>query len=294
MQVGKREFVIYPFSFNEWLKKYQLELPRYDQILTIELKSRLDYLLEDFMMFGALPGLTELKDEVEKREYLTGIHQTYISKDIKAFLRNESVIGFNRMIEYLAVNNGGQLNLSSLGNLVYLTSRDISRHVEVMTGTFTLMQLKPLYSNKNKEIKKTSKFYLYDQGIINVIINDFRPRRLRRDAGVIIEQFVYHEILKSLDIRFQVKYWRTIDGKEVDFILEKDRTYLPIEVKTHWKKGKAPPGIKAFCRTYAECKTAIILSDGEEYEEVCDGIRIFAFNWYRAFYLKEFFCDIIG
>ena len=178
--------------------------------------------------------------------------------------------------------------------MVQLTTRDITRHIEVMTGTYTLMQLRPLYTHKNKELKKTSKFYLYDQGIINTVIQDFRPRRLRGDGGVIIEQFVYQEILKSLDIRFQIKYWWTTDGKEVDFVLEKDRTYLPIEVKTHWQKGKIPTGIKAFCKAYPECKTAMILSEGEEYEETIDGLRIFRFNWYRAFYLKEFFSEFVG
>ena len=60
----------------------------------------------EFMRFGALPGLTGMSDELRIREYLFGIYQTYIAKDIKSFLRDESVLSFNKMLSWLALNNG--------------------------------------------------------------------------------------------------------------------------------------------------------------------------------------------
>jgi predicted AAA+ superfamily ATPase len=133
-------------------------------------------------------------------------------------------------------------------------------------GTFVLALVPPFSNNRGKELTKTPKFYLYDQGIINSIIQDFRPLELRPDAGTIREQFVYWELRKNIDIRYSLHYWRTIDGKEVDFVLKKDQQLLPIEVKTSWKPPVVPPGLRHFLSLYPETQSAVVLYDG--YEQV--------------------------
>jgi len=238
--------------------------------------------LEDFIRFGALPGLLQFRDEIEKREYLHGIYQTYIAKDIKSFLKDESILAFNKMLSYLALNNGTLLNKNTLSTISGASTRQVDRHIEVLEGTFVLSLVKPLSRNGGKELTKTPKFYLYDQGIINSIIQDFRPASLRRDAGALNEQFVYWELKKNLDIRYQIKHWRTADGKEVDFVLEKDTALLPIEVKTSWPGAKIPPGIVHFLRQYPDTRLAVVLYDGPERTAIHENRSILFFPLYKA------------
>jgi predicted AAA+ superfamily ATPase len=186
------------------------------------------------------------------------------------------------MISYLALNNGGQLNKNKLATICGVSSRQIDRHIDVLAGTYVFSLLRPLSSNKGKELVKTAKFYLYDQGVLNSIIQDFRPARLRQDQGAINEQFAYWELKKNIDIRYSLKYWRTADGKEVDFVLEKDREYLPIEVKSSWPSAKVPPGIRHFFDYYPETRAAVILYDGPEISRPDDGRLLYFVPLYKA------------
>ena len=264
----KREKILYPLSYAEWLFGEDPSLatiaPLTDISTVDELEAHRSF-VANFIRFGGMPGLLSIQNELEKREYLFGIYQTYIAKDIKSFLRDESVLSFNKMISWLALNNGGQLNKSTLSNVAGISSRQIERYLEVLQGTFVLALLPPLTNNKGKELSKTPKYYLYDQGIINSIIQDFRPLDARQDSGLMREQFVFWELKKNMDIRFSLNYWRTTDGKEVDFVLQKDAELLPIEVKSSWKPGKLPPGLRSFLRLYPETQKAAVLYDGPEH-----------------------------
>lgn len=264
----KLEKILYPLSYAEWLlgedPSLAAKAPFMDSSTVDELEAHRSY-GANYIRFGGMPGLLSFQGELEKREYLFGIYQTYIAKDIKSFLRDESVLSFNKMISWLALNNGGQLNKSALSNIVGISSRQIERYLEVLQGTFVLALLPPLTNNKGKELSKTPKFYLYDQGIINSIIQDFRPLDARQDSGTMREQFVFWELKKNMDIRFSLNYWRTADGMEVDFVLQKDAELLPIEVKSAWKPGKLPSGLRSFLRLYPETKKAAVLYDGPEH-----------------------------
>ncbi len=266
--VGRKlERVIYPLTFSEWLTSVPdspAPIPSFEDSVPIDRHERLRAMVSEFIRYGAMPGLLDCEDEIDKREYLQGIYQTYIAKDIKSFLKEESILAFNKMLGYLALNNGTMLNKNTLSTVSGVSSRQIDRHIEVMEGTFVLSLVKPLSRNGGKELTKTPKYYLYDQGVLNAIVQDFRPAQLRVDAGTLHEQFVYWELKKNRDIRYQIKYWRTADGKEVDFVLEKDKELLPIEVKTTWPAGKIPSGLGHFLKQYPDTRAALVLYDGTE------------------------------
>lgn len=273
--VGRKlERVIFPLTFSEWLASIDstsARIPAVGDIVTIDKAESYRKWLDDFIRFGGMPGLVDMDGEVEKREYLFGIYQTYIARDIKSFLKDESVLSFNKMVSWLALNNGGQLNKNTLATVAGVSSRQIDRFLEVLQGTFVIALVPPYFSNKGKELVKTPKYFFYDQGVANAIIQDYRPVALRPDSGALNEQFVFWELRKHLDIRYSLRYWRTQDGKEVDFVLEKDRVLLPIEVKSNWKPGKIPSGMLAFFDYYPETRRGVVLYEGTEEDRAVDG-----------------------
>lgn len=281
----KQERVIFPLTFSEWLtsaKEGPAPIPAIGDIAPIGDHERYRAEAASFIRFGTMPGLLQFEDEIEKREYLHGVYQTYIAKDIKSFLKEESILAFNKMLSYLALNNGTLLNKNTLATVSGVSSRQIDRHIDVMEGTFVLSLVRPLARNGGKELTKTPKYFFYDQGVLNSIIQDFRPAHLRQDAGILNEQFVYWELKKNADIRFQVKYWRTSDGKEVDFVLEKDKALLPIEVKSAWPSGKVPSGMAHFLKEYPDTHTAVVLYEGPETMIRHHDAQIFFLPLYKA------------
>jgi len=148
-----------------------------------------------------------------------------------------------------------------------------------------LALLPPLANNRGKELTKTPKFYLYDQGIINSIIQDFRSIDLRPDSGMLREQFVFWELKKNIDIRFSLHYWRTTDGKEVDFVLRKDQELLPVEVKSSWNPPALPSGLRHFLTLYPETRSAVVLYDGPEHTSRHGPCTIYFAPLHKAFAL---------
>ena len=93
-----------------------------------------------------------------------------------------------------------------------------------------------------------------------MIVKDFRNIEDREDAGFIYESFVFLELQKMVDLVSEIHFWRTKDGKEVDFIFIKNRIAFPIEVKSHIKPGQVPSGISAFLKRYPQTKKAFIFN----------------------------------
>lgn len=63
------------------------------------------------------------------------------------------------------------------------------------------------------------KVYFNDLGLRNVLINYFAPLEQRADKGALLENYVYRRISEQYP-KDQIKFWRTADGNEVDFVVE--------------------------------------------------------------------------
>ena len=74
-----------------------------------------------------------------------------------------------------------------------------------------------------------------DTGLRNSLINDFRAIDSRPDKGNLVECFVFQQLYfrRKLDnnFRYEIKYWRTKQGAEVDFVIKFQDELIPLEVK---------------------------------------------------------------
>lgn len=185
---------------------------------------------------------------------------TYIQKDVKALLRDEDVISFNRLLSALAARDSGILSENSIsGNLNY-SLRQVRKDITILNQMYILYSLKPFSSNRGRELKQANKTYIFDQGIRNAILNDFRKCGDRPDRGAIYESFVFLEMQKNLRVAQEIYYWRTRQKDEVDFVVVADRLPTPVEVKSKISPGDIPHGIMRFMDTYPECTTGFVLN----------------------------------
>jgi hypothetical protein len=277
---------VFPLSFFEWLPSRSKTgaLPAAFNIAPKEAEhKRLKKYLAEFLIFGGMPGLVHEKTDEDKKRLLIDLVATYIQKDVKALLRDEDVISFNRLLSALAAQDSGLLSENAFsGNLNY-SIRQVRKDITILSQMFLLYMLKPFSSNRGRELKQTNKSYLFDHGIRNAILNDFRQAKDRTDKGAIYESFVFLEMQKNLRIAQEICYWRTRQKEEVDFVLVADRVPLPIEVKSKIILGEIPPGIRRFMDVYPECKMAIVLNEDYHGQAEYKGKRIlFAPHYYAA------------
>ncbi len=99
-----------------------------------------------------------------------------------------------------------------------------------------LYQLNPHHANFNKRLVKSPKLYFYDTGLLCHLLGIVKPADLAisQYRGQIFETWVMSEILKSRfnsGLRENIYYWRNHIGQEIDCIIDKGSSLVPIEIK---------------------------------------------------------------
>ena len=240
------------------------------------------YTLEDYLKYGGLPGLVHEKKPVDKMSLLQNILATYLQKDIKSLIKEENIRAYNHLLYSLAQSQGSPVAVANLAREVGLSEPAVKYHLELMAQTYVCYPLESYAKNLANELKKTKKYYLYDIGMRNIILNDFSSLSLRQDKGVIVESFVFLSVIKQLKPNMEVKFWRTRQGDEVDFILLKNRIPVPVEVKYNMTGRQVPEGMQKFLMKYKEAPYGIVITKKGAGEITFDGRVIKFMDWHQA------------
>ena len=193
--------------------------------------------LDEYVNYGGYPAVVLENNIEEKLEKLRDIRDSYIKRDIlESGVNDESK--FYRMLMLLASQSGSLLNINEISNTLRISNATVENYLYILQKCFHVTLVKPFYNNLRKELTKMPKVYINDIGLRNILVNYFNPIEQRADKGEILESLVFR-ILNEKYSSDQVKYWRTADGNEVDFIIE--TSYLKgfaVEVKFSEREAK--------------------------------------------------------
>ncbi|GHV85051.1 ATPase [Spirochaetia bacterium] len=184
---------------------------------------------------GSFPRLVANKRtdrETFYREYL----QTYIERDVKDDIGTNSALRFYDFIRAAAARTGNLLNYASLANDTEINVKTARIWLEALERSGIVKLVEPYSANINTRIVKTPKLYFLDTGLCAYLTKWDSPASLMNGAmnGAILETWVLTEILKSFwhnGKEEAVYFYRDSNQKEIDFILEKNMTLYPVEVK---------------------------------------------------------------
>lgn len=219
------------------------------------------FLITQYLRYGGLPGLTHTDDEQRKQLILNEILGSYILKDIKSLVKEENIRAFNHLLYLLAENQGSTISMTNISNKINMSVKAVQRYLDILEETYVNYRVYSFSNNLGNELKKSCKTYLYDLGIRNTILKDFSDLNSRPDKGAMLESFVFLHLSQWLEPNMEIKFWRTKDGGEVDFILLKNRKPIPIEVKSKLTKTEVPKGLKRFLDRYPNVKKAFVINE---------------------------------
>ncbi|MGC8558447.1 MAG: ATP-binding protein [Nitrososphaeria archaeon] len=217
-------------------------------------------LLEEYIIFGGFPGIVKEDSTQFKVELLKNLVRTYLEKDVFFFFNVREMEKFRSLLSYLSLTSGSLLELSSPMRDLHMDYRTIESYLSVLVSTYIVSLVAPFHRNSVNELKKSKKVYFTDTGLRNGIMGNFLPFSKRTDAGSLLENFVFNE-LKNMG--FDVHYWRTTGGAEVDFVVKINDQLVPIEVKC---TGREKRGFISFIKEYSP-RVALVFT------EVDSGIR---------------------
>lgn len=230
--------------------------------------------LGSYLIFGGMPGLVHEATTHDKLELLNNIVQSYLLKDIKYLIKEENVRAFNHLLYLLAQNQGSVISVAGLAREVGLSEPSIQHYLEIMAQTYVCHPLESYSKNLGNELKKSKKYYLFDLGIRNSLLSDFSDMDQRHDKGVLFESFVMNAIQPQLRTNMEVKFWRTRQGDEVDFILLKNRLPYPIEVKANFNSSYCPKGMSLFLKKYPNSPGGMIITEKPEKSLIVHGREV--------------------
>ena len=243
--VGRVNIIeIKPISFEEFVRYKRKE----DLFLLEDIKKQsnlklLDLLFEEFLKFGSYPLILTLKNQKEKEKELTNLVNTYLLKEIKEILNFRNLFDFEKLLKRFALSDGGITNKSSFSSELEINRVKFNEMYSTLINTYILNQVQPYYSNKIKELIKSSKIYFSDLGFKNSLIKNFNDLELRQDKGEIYESFILSELKKE---NFDVFFWNYENRFEVDFCVEKNDNLIGFEIKSNLSSDNLPDSVKKF------------------------------------------------
>jgi uncharacterized protein len=227
---GRKKIIkIYSLNFQEYLTFNG----RDDLAQELELmRNRLDYislsgaeikeLFDQYLVYGGYPAVALEKDIDNKKELLYELRDSYLRRDmLEAGIRKKQP--FYNLLSILSDQIGNLMNKNELSNTLQLHNETLSDYLHILEKSFHIGFAKPFYKNIRKELIKMPKIYFIDQGFRNAVLNRFHPINTRSDKGALLENYLFLK-LKLKYPHDNIRFWRTTDGHELDFVISNDFT----------------------------------------------------------------------
>lgn len=242
----KFEFNLFPVSFTE-------------MVLHTNLLQEIRQLPQR-LVYGYYPEIVINPQDAER--LLKFLSDSYLYKDIFLYKGVKKPEKMLELLKLLAWQIGSEVNYNELSNTLKIDNQTVENYIEMLEQVFVIYKLPGYHSNHRTELKKSKKIYFNDLGIRNALINDFRPIEIRNDAGALFENFIINELRKQNEYKqvyANFYFWRNVDQREIDLIIEKNNVLQTIEIK--WSPSQKARLTKSFTKIYGETQFKLIHRD---------------------------------
>ena len=208
------ELKMLPLSFKEYYQA-KLEYEKMEQKENRISKTLIQY-YNEYIVNSSFPYTLQLDSDLKNiHEYLSGIYNSVLLKDIVARLKILDVMRLESVVKYIFDNIGNLTSLSKIANTLTSMGRKtdaktIEKYIRGLTDSLLVHEVSR-YNIKGKEFLSTlSKYYVTDLGLRQMILGN---RNI--DMGHILENVIYLELLR----RKGNVYVGQFDKNEIDFVV---------------------------------------------------------------------------
>ena len=208
------ELKMLPLSFKEYYQA-KLEYEKLEQKENRISKTLIQY-YNEYIVNSSFPYTLQLDSDLKNiHEYLSGIYNSVLLKDIVARLKISDVMRLESVVKYIFDNIGNLTSLSKIGNTLTSMGRKtdvktIEKYIRGLTDSLLVHEVSR-YNIKGKEFLSTlSKYYVTDLGLRQMILGN---RNI--DMGHILENVIYLELLRRKDNVYVGQF----DKNEIDFVV---------------------------------------------------------------------------
>ena len=211
------EFVIYPFSFKEFMELFR----------TIYPNNSIQQCFQKYLITGGMPYLANIRYEDEpSKQYLHDLFNSVQLKDIVKRNKIRDVDLLERIIAYVIANVGTTFSASSLAKFLKSEQRTVApetilNYIKYCCDAYLFYQVKRVDLQGKQILSTNEKYYIADHGIRKAVFGGNM-----RDINLILENIVYLELLRR---GYKVTVGKAGE-KEIDFVCDKrgDKLYVQV------------------------------------------------------------------
>jgi len=230
-----------------------------------------DFNFEHILRYGLLPAILF---EPSPAAYLKAYVATYLREEVmlEGLTRNLSV--FTRFLEIASFSQGQVLNMSTIAREVGTSQKNVSNYFDILEDLLIAHRLPVFDKRAQRQTIAHPKFYYFDVGVYQTL----RPRGFLDTQSEIDGAALETLFLQSLravndyyELDYQLFYWRTTSGFEVDFVIYGQRGFFAFEIKrAHSVNSYNAKGLRAFQQDYPQATLYLLYGGDKEYffEEV--------------------------
>lgn len=211
------EFIIYPFSFSEFLALYHSVEPDADTRTCFD----------RYLTFGGMPYLANLRfDETACRQYLRDLFNSVELKDIVKRNNVRDVDMLERIIAYVTANIGTTFSSTAISKYLKNEGRRVSpetvlNYLKACSDAFLFYQVRRQDLQGKKILTVNEKYYVADHGIRGAVVGGNM-----RDINLVLENIVFMEALRR---GYSVTVGK-VGEREIDFVCERhgEKCYIQV------------------------------------------------------------------
>jgi predicted AAA+ superfamily ATPase len=198
----------------------------------------------------------------------------YLNEEIREEALSRNLKSFARFLEVAAISNGEMVVYKNIAQDCGIDYRTVKDYFDILVDTMTGYFIQGFTSTIKRRAIQSPKFYFFDVGIVNYLLNkkDLLPES--EAFGRSFEHFIIQELIAFLSYdqsHEAITYWRTSSGYEVDAIVGEGR--IAIEIKSTGEvKSRHLKGLKAFLEDFPKARAIVVSLD--KYPRILNGVEI--------------------
>ncbi|NUN93351.1 MAG: ATP-binding protein [Verrucomicrobiae bacterium] len=230
--------------------------------------------LVERLTFGELP-VVAIAPAAQRANVLRAYTLVYLEEELRreALVKDWAV--FARFLQLAAAESGQMLNYAKISKDAGVTLPTVKSYYQLLEDMFLGFRVTAFSGSPRKSLLSTERFCFFDVGVRNAAVElSLQRAAVLANPGPLFEQWVGAELWKRLKYLGAGKlyYLRTKAGAEVDFIVEREGRWSPVEVK--WTENPRPSDARHLLTFLSEhprrarhgylicrCKTPLALTD---------------------------------
>lgn len=231
---------------------------------------------------GTLPGVYTDPDASSRRKTLRSYAGTYLKEEVQAESLTRNLEGFARFLHATGEWSGHHFDISKLASAAQVARQSVARYMEVLEDTLIVRRVDPFTRSEVRRFVQHPKYYFFDGGVRNGLLGSFDAPADR--IGMMFEHLVFSQLIagaEAADEEIRVSSYRTSNGAEIDFLVERGRDLWALEVKASRNVGANDlRGLRAFADWYGKPHRAMVLCFGDVPRRI-DGVDVLP--WQEGF-----------